>query len=144
MIDAILALLFLPVVAMTKLYGFRRGPARTLRRIASTQGLVGRGRPRQQYPGFPSEYGAFVNVAWVDTTAITAATEGGGTRTCGSGTVTLQYANSSNELTDMEDDDGNTVDVTVLNWSLEASGTSTYVLIGMGLDGNLYYINEPC
>ena len=78
-------------------------------------------------------------------TAIPKATEADGVRTCGVGTVTLQVVDSSNRLVDALDDDGNPVTVSVLNWSLEDSGTNTYVWIAMSLmDGQLYYVNEPC
>ena len=130
-------------ILMTKLFGFRREPARVLRGIAARQGLVGRSRPMAGYPD-GVETGGMMVIAKVGGTAISKASDSGGTRTCGTGTVTFQVTNDSDELTDYLDDDGNAVTATVLNWSLEDSGTDTYVSIEMGIDGKLYYVNEPC
>lgn len=124
------------------LFGFRRKPARTLQGIATRHGLTSNQKNRLGYSGFEPETAGMIAVAKVGGTAISAATESGGVRTPGTGTVTLQITDSSGDLVDYTDDSGSAVTVTVLNWTLFDSPTNDYVMVKMGLlDGQLYY--EP-
>lgn len=123
------------------LFGFRRKPARTLQGIANRAGLTSGQRSRLSYSRFHPETVGMIAVVKVGGTAISAATESGGVRTPGTGTVTLQITGSSGDLVDYNDDSGNPVTVTVLNWTLFDSPTNDYAMVMMGLlDGQLYYV----
>ena len=77
-------------------------------------------------------------VAKADTT-ISAASDSGGTRTPGSGEVTLHRLNDSGKLEAMGPDT-----ITVYNWTTTASGDSAWVFVEQDTLGTWWFTNEAC
>ena len=76
---------------------------------------------------------------------ITAATDGGGERTAGSGTVTLYRLNlDTTKYVAITDGAGADVTVTAYNWTTTASGTDAYVRVEQDPDGTWEFVNEAC
>lgn len=75
---------------------------------------------------------------------ITAATDSMGTRTCGTGTVTLYKKNSDDELEAVTDSQGSDVTETVYSWSATASGSDAWVYIEQDSLGTWWFVEEDC
>ncbi len=126
---------------MPELYGFQRAPARTLQRIADTNGSVGRFRQTVPSMEWPAESVPLQCMAKA-TTDITAATESGGTRTVGSGSANIYYLNGSDELTIAQDDDSVNISVTVKNSTMREIYSGTFFRLWQSTVDGVLYVDE--
>ena len=84
------------------------------------------------------------HLAWVGSTAITAADYTTTPDEAGSGTVELYTINSDDEFVTIKDSAGVALTQVVKNYANTASGTNVYVWVGQASDGVWYYLNEAC